>query len=159
MSGTHGSRHEHTGRLAEEWLSELLQKLCPELPPAMVGLIYSHSPALLMRIFMIGQNITSDPEGRPRKVTDYYPRNYIGLEYTARLRHEAFGFRLKRAAEYLQKFEVARDAELMARKRLIADLDLNQCGVFSLKPPSADGNPLWQLGHPSGLKAAPAHAK
>lgn len=121
--------------LPKKWLSELLLRLCPELPVPMVNLIYQHSLALLMRIFMIGQNITADPEGKPRKVSDYYPRNYIGLEYTAHLRHTAYGNRLLRIAKYLKEFEVQASTELMARKRLIADLDLNRCGVFSLTPP------------------------
>lgn len=141
--------------LPKKWLSELLLRLCPELPGSMIMLIYQQSPALLMRIFMIGQNITADPEGKPRKVSDYYPRNYLGLEFAAHMRHEAFGFRLRRIAKYLQTFEAAVSTELMARKRMIADLDLNKCGVFSLIPPAVDGKQCWQLAHPGGLKAPP----
>lgn len=104
-------------------------------------------------------NIHNDTNGRPIRIATYFPRNYIGLEWTAKARYKFFGRRLMPLAAAAKQMEASWAGPDALAKQFIVGFDWNTVGIFRLSRgaggAAGSDNEQWSILHPSGLKVAP----
>lgn len=147
-----GTAHIHD--LPKKWMADHLAMLEPLLSKEFIDLIYRYNPSMLVTLLKLGLGIREEENKGPIKITKYFPRNYIALEETSRLRYDFYGNRLKRFAAY-SKHCMEQIAEGDAAvQSFVSNMDVDKYGVWSLEEefcPEAEKK-VFHLCHPNGLK-------
>lgn len=144
----------HLTDLPKQWLADLLGNLEESIPKAFLAKVYEANPGMLFSLFKMSMNIPNDPNGRPIRIAAYFPRNYLGLEATARLRYEFFGHRLRALASFAKAQHNQWSVTECATKEFMMTRQWDRLGIFRLQKISGEGAPAhWAVMHPSGLKA------